>query len=288
MCAQSSLSVPSVEQTECKSGSCAPSTSDGQDSQNEPEDAANPPQLEDQDVTHQRTESPGEANDRPGKGGNRKDNDSPDRYRRNSDIRKETTEGSSDDSAEPRRRASPIPREFEPYTEFQKQVAESTGRQLPIYGQNLFRNVPTTFAPLDHIPVPPDYVVGPGDELLIRSWGQISLDARPVVDRSGQIFLPRVGTVDIAGVHYNQLESFLRKQVGHYFRNFDLSVSMGKLRSIQVQVVGMARRPGSYTIGSFSTLASALYAAGGPALYGSMRHIQLRRAREGCKRAGSL
>jgi polysaccharide export outer membrane protein len=275
--AQSSMTVPSVEPKDCETGRCAPSASDGQGPQNEAEDAANPLPPQDQDVTSKRKAYPGETNDHPGKEPGREDDDSPDRYRRSSEIRGETTDGSFGRSPEPRRRASPIPREFEPYTEFQKQVAESTGRQLPIYGQNLFRNVPTTFAPLDHIPVPPDYVVGPGDELLIRSWGQISLEARPVVDRSGQIFLPKIGTLDVAGVHYGQLESFLRGKVEHYFRNFDLSVSMGKLRSIQVQVVGMARRPGSYTIGSFSTLASALYAAGGPALYGSMRHIQLRR-----------
>ena len=197
-------------------------------------------------------------------------------YRQNSDGEKETTDRTSNRS-QSHSRTSPPQRDFEPYTEFQKQVFESTGRHLPIYGQNLFRNVPTTFAPLDHIPVPPDYVVGPGDELLIRSWGQISLDATLVVDRSGQIFLPKVGTVSVAGIHYDQLEAFLKKTVGHYFRNFDLSVSLGKLRSIQILIVGMARRPGSYTVGSFSTLANSLFAAGGPALNGSMRQIQLRR-----------
>ncbi|HEX4487327.1 MAG TPA: SLBB domain-containing protein [Terriglobales bacterium] len=276
MSAQSSLSVPSVDRAECEAGRCAQSASDRQGSQDQPDDPANQAQLRTQDVSNKRTEYPSETNDRQGKEIDGEETDSPDRYRRNSEVRKET-DGSSDRSAEPRSRTSPITREYEPYTEFQKQVAESTGRHLPIYGQNLFHNVPTTFAPLDQVPVPPDYVVGPGDELLIRSWGQISLEARPVVDRSGQIFLAKVGTVNIAGVHYDQLEYFLRKKVERYFRNFDLSVSMGKLRSIQVQVVGMARRPGSYTIGSFSTLASALYAAGGPALYGSMRHIQLRR-----------
>jgi hypothetical protein len=69
----------------------------------------------------------------------------------------------------------------EPDTEFQDFVASSLGRQLPIFGQNLFRNVPSTFAPLDRVPVTPDYLIGPGDELVVRSWGQIDINYRAMV-----------------------------------------------------------------------------------------------------------
>ncbi|MBV9436327.1 MAG: SLBB domain-containing protein, partial [Acidobacteria bacterium] len=162
-------------------------------------------------------------------------------------------------------------------TEFQKFVYSSTGQNLPVYGHNLFENVPSTFAPVDRVPVPADYVIGPGDELLIRAWGQIDLDARVVVDRNGQIYLPRVGSLTTAGLKYEQLNGFLRNAIGRVFKNFDLSVNLGQLRSIQIFVVGQAKHPGTYTVSSLSTLVNALFASGGPDIAGSMRHIQLKR-----------
>ncbi|HEX3968250.1 MAG TPA: SLBB domain-containing protein [Edaphobacter sp.] len=166
---------------------------------------------------------------------------------------------------------------LDPPTEFQQLIANSIGKMLPIYGVNLFLNPPSTFAPLNAIPVPPDYVVGPGDELLIQVWGQVSLNSRYVVDRSGSIYIPQVGSVHVAGVSFAQMHDFLKGQMGRVFRNFDLNVNMGQLRSIQVFVVGQARRPGSYTISSLSTLVNALFATGGPNPQGSLRHIQLKR-----------
>ena len=163
-------------------------------------------------------------------------------------------------------------------TEFQQMVANSIGKMLPIYGVNLFRNPPSTFAPLNAVPVTPEYVIGPGDELLIQVWGQVTLNSRYTVDRSGSIYIPQVGTVHVAGLSFAQMRDFLKAQMARVFRNFDLNVNMGQLRSIQVFVVGQARRPGSYTISSLSTLTNALFATGGPAPQGSLRHIQLKRA----------
>src|SRR5271156_546533 len=162
-------------------------------------------------------------------------------------------------------------------TEFQQLVANSIGKMLPIFGVNLFRNLPSTFAPLNMVPVTPDYVVGPGDELLIQMWGQVNLNGRFLVDRSGSIFVPQVGSIHVAGVKFEQIHDFLKSQVSRVFRNFDLNVNLGQLRSIQVFVVGQARRPGSYTISSLSTLVNALFATGGPTPQGSLRHIQLKR-----------
>jgi protein involved in polysaccharide export with SLBB domain len=163
-------------------------------------------------------------------------------------------------------------------TEFQQMIASSIGKQLPIYGVNLFRNPPSTFAPLNIVPITPDYVIGPGDELLIQVWGQVTLNSRYTVDRSGSIYIPQVGTVHVAGLSFAQMHDFLKAQMARVFRNFDLNVNMGQLRSIQVFVVGQARRPGSYTISSLSTLINALFATGGPTPQGSLRHIQLKRA----------
>jgi protein involved in polysaccharide export with SLBB domain len=170
----------------------------------------------------------------------------------------------------------PLP--LDPPTEFQLMVANSLGKSLPIYGAKLFRNLPSTFAPLNLVPVTPDYVIGPGDELLIQAWGQVTLNGRFTVDRSGGLYIPQVGTLHVAGLRFAQIQDYLKAQMGRVFRNFDLNVNMRQLRSIQVFVVGQARRPGSYTISSLSTLTNALFATGGPTPQGSMRHIQLKRS----------
>ena len=165
----------------------------------------------------------------------------------------------------------------EPLTEFQKFVASTTGQILPIFGANLFRRVPSTFAPVDMSPVPPDFVVGPGDELRIRVWGQLSFQANVRVDRSGDIYLPEVGPVHVASVPFSELDGHLRNAVGRVFHNFDLTVDLGQIRSIQIYLAGEARTPGVYTISSLSTLVDALFAGGGPNTQGSLRDIQLRR-----------
>ena len=167
----------------------------------------------------------------------------------------------------------------EPLTEFQKFTATTTGQVLPIFGANLFQNVPSTFAPLDLAPVPPDYILGPGDELRIRVWGQVNFQANVSVDRTGEIYIPvtQVGPVHVAGLAYSAVEARLRDAIGRVYRNFDLQVDMGQIRAIQVYVTGDARRPGVYTVSSLSSLIDALFASGGPSVQGSLRQIQLRR-----------
>ena len=138
--------------------------------------------------------------------------------------------------------------------------------------------MPSTFAPLDMVPVPPDYVIGPGDELRIRVWGQVNFSANVRVDRSGEIYLPQIGQVHVAGMPFSALDGHLRSAVSRVYRNFDLTVDVGQIRAIQVYLAGAARRPGVYTVSSLSTLVDALFASGGPSATGSFRHILLRRA----------
>lgn len=160
-------------------------------------------------------------------------------------------------------------------TEYQRFVLETTGRQLPLYGYNLFAG--RGFPSLQNVPVPADYVLGPGDEIDLKLWGAVDADFRVTVDRNGQISIPRIGTINIAGTRASQLESVLRGQIARVYNNFQISATLGQLRSIQVFVVGQARRPGAYTVSSLSTLISALFESGGPAPTGSMRKVQLRR-----------
>ena len=162
-------------------------------------------------------------------------------------------------------------------TDFQLLVRSSLGTLLPVYGDTLFRQVPSTFAPLREVNVTPDYVLGPGDQLVVRIWGQVNFNAQLTVDRAGSVYLPQVGEIHVAGLPFAQVRQHIHDALSRVYRSFDLDVEMGQLRSIQVFIVGQARRPGTYTLSSLSTLVTALFATGGPSVQGSLRDIQLRR-----------
>jgi protein involved in polysaccharide export with SLBB domain len=161
--------------------------------------------------------------------------------------------------------------------EFQRFLFTSMGQMLPLFGYDLFRQAPSTFAPVDALAPTADHRIGPGDDIVIRGWGSVDIDFRGTVDRIGNVNIPRVGSVAVAGIRYGQLQDYLKAQIGRYYKDFELAVSLARLRSIQVLVVGQARRPGTYTLSSLSTLVNALFASGGPTSRGSMRRIQLKR-----------
>lgn len=170
--------------------------------------------------------------------------------------------------------------------EFQKFLLTSTGRNLPLFGLEFFQNAQLAsasgnpFAPVQNSPVTADYPLGPGDEVLIRGWGSIEVDVRTVIDRNGLITIPRVGSVPLAGVRAAQAEGVIRAAIAKNFKDFELNVTLGQLRSITVYVVGQARRPGTYQLSSVSSLVSGLFASGGPNAEGSMRRVQLRRGNQ--------
>jgi polysaccharide biosynthesis/export protein len=163
-------------------------------------------------------------------------------------------------------------------TQFQQLVATSTERILPIFGSSLFGGVPNTFAPVNDVPVDATYVIGPGDTISIQTVGQVNLQYNLTVDRTGAINVPGLGPVHVTGIPFGELGAFLTKQFSRLYRGFTLTANLGALRSIQVFVVGQARRPGTYSISSLSTLLNAVFASGGPANDGSLRDIQVRRA----------
>lgn len=163
-------------------------------------------------------------------------------------------------------------------TEFQKFIFDSVGQELPIFGANFFANAPSTFAPILNSPVPSEYVLGPGDELLIRGWGTIDIDFRATIDRNGTITVPTIGSVVLAGVKAGDADDIIRSAVAKLYKGVTISVNFGQLRAITVYVVGQANRPGTYTVSSLSTLVTALFASGGPNANGSMRRVQVKRA----------
>ncbi len=162
-------------------------------------------------------------------------------------------------------------------TEFQKFILDSTGKLLPLFGEDFFKNAPSTFAPLGNTPVPNDYVLGPGDELMIRGWGSIDIDYRAKVDRNGRISIPSVGSVVLAGVPAGDAEALIRGAISRLYKGVTINVNFGQLRAITVYVVGQAKRPGTYTVSSLSTLVTAVFASGGPNGNGSMRRVQVKR-----------
>lgn len=167
--------------------------------------------------------------------------------------------------------ANPVKNSFATY------VNAVTGMPLELFGRELFSEVPTTFAPFDAAQVNGDYIIGTGDEIQIRGWGMVSVDITTTVDRSGAIYIPRVGSVKVAGVKYRDLQGHLKQAIGKNFTNFELTASISQTRALQIYVVGHAVRPGTYTLSSMSTLLNALFSSGGPDASGSMRNIQLKR-----------
>lgn len=161
-------------------------------------------------------------------------------------------------------------------SQFQRFVQEATGQLLPMYGSELFGNA-RAYATDTAQPAPADYVLGPGDEINLQVWGAVEFAGAFTINRNGQIALPKVGTITLSGVSVRNLEGVLQNQLGRVFTNFNLSANLGRLRSIQIYVVGQALRPGTLKVSSLSTLVNAVFASGGPSATGSMRNIQLKR-----------
>ncbi|STR45471.1 SLBB domain-containing protein [Iodobacter fluviatilis] len=165
-----------------------------------------------------------------------------------------------------------------PLNDFQKYLCSSANLPLPIFGQQMFQMQQAAYSPFEAAPVSADYLIGVGDNFSVRLWGQLDADLQLKVDRSGAVFIPRVGNVSVVGIPFGALKQHLSREVGKVYRNFDLAVTMGQLKSVQVFVVGFAQNPGSYSLGSLSTVVNALFAAGGPSANGSLRKIQVKRA----------
>ena len=152
------------------------------------------------------------------------------------------------------------------------------GTPLRQYGYAMFAANVSTFAPVDDIPVGPDYVMGPGDDLTINVWGAVDSTLIRTVDRNGRIVLPKVGDLRIWGLTFSQADRLIRDELARYFRGFQTSVTMGRLRTVSVNVVGEVCQPGVYTLSSLATVTNALYSAGGPTKLGSLREVRLLRS----------
>lgn len=158
-------------------------------------------------------------------------------------------------------------------TQFQTYVEGISGNEVTLFGYRLFGA--RQFGAADNLPAPGDYLIGPGDTIELRVWGAVDMAQNLTVDRNGEVSIPKVGAVVVAGTRVKDLESVLEKRIARVFKNFEVSATLGNLRAITVYVVGQARVPGAHKVAGFSTLISALFETGGPSALGSMRDVQL-------------
>ncbi len=146
-------------------------------------------------------------------------------------------------------------------------------KDLKPFGYDIFKRVSPSPPSL---PVPPDYIIGPGDEIQILLWGRINEQYNLKVSRDGTILVPQIGELVVAGMHYDEMKKFLLKQLKR-ITGTNAAVTLGKLHSIQVFVLGEVEKPGVYNLSPMSTILDALLAAGGPSEIGSLRSITLKR-----------
>ena len=153
----------------------------------------------------------------------------------------------------------------------------SISMDLKHFGHDLFLQGRAGFLTTNRLPVGPDYMLGPGDEVKVRVWGKVEGAWNLTIERDGTVRMPKVGVVALGGMTFEQAREVLQKEFSRYYSGFEMNVTLGALRTMSVYVVGSARQPGAYTVSSLASLVNVLIQAGGPTKSGSMRDIQIRR-----------
>lgn len=149
--------------------------------------------------------------------------------------------------------------------------------ELTRFGYELFEGEPTTFAPMTDVPVPSEYLVGPGDRIKVQLFGKENKEYDLVINREGSIQFPELGPISVAGLSFSELRESLNHRIQQQMIGIESNITMGELRSIRIFIAGDAYKPGSYTVSSLSTITQALFVAGGVNEIGSLRNIQLKR-----------
>lgn len=158
----------------------------------------------------------------------------------------------------------------------EKELAEK--KILKPYGYEMFAGEPSTFAPVSDIPIPTEYLMGPGDTVNIQVYGKEDKQYSLLVARNGNLQMPDMGPVSVIGLTFDQLKTELSNKIKDQYIGVKSSISLGELRSIRIIIAGESYKPGSYTVSSLSTIMQALFVSGGISDIGSLRNIQLKRA----------
>lgn len=167
--------------------------------------------------------------------------------------------------------------EMDSKSEVDSESGKKTRKTLRNFGYELFENNASAFQPNIDIPVPADYVVGPGDTFVIQLYGNRNASYNLEVSREGIVQFPEIGPISLAGLKFSEAQGVIERTVSEQMIGVKSAVTMGTLRTIRVFVLGDAVQPGSYIVGSLSTMTNALFASGGVNEIGSLRNIQLKR-----------
>lgn len=174
----------------------------------------------------------------------------------------------------------PTPYNLQALRDLYTQVPEQSAK-LKRFGSDMFldRGLATRQMSVD-IPIGPDYILGVGDGLVINLWGGVSESFSRTVDREGKVVLPEAGTIVVAGLSLDRAQALIQGMLAQQFRDAKVAVTIARLRTVRVYVVGDVQRPGAYDVSSLSTPLNALYAAGGPTSVGSLRVARHYRGKE--------
>lgn len=153
---------------------------------------------------------------------------------------------------------------------------------LKVFGRNIFNSKNLTFAPSQNIATPQNYKLGPGDEIIIDVWGDSQTTIRQTISPDGSINIQDLGPVYLNGMTIKEADNYLRRELSKIYSSIDndnsksdIKVSLGQIRTIQINIMGEVQVPGTYALSSLSTIFHALYRAGGVSDLGSLRNINL-------------
>lgn len=158
------------------------------------------------------------------------------------------------------------------------QVGGASLNSLKAFGYDLFAGEPASFEPDAHIPIPPNYTLGPGDSVRVLFYGKVNESYELKINRDGFIKFPQLGPVSLAGMTFSDAKQLLNRRIKEEIIGVEASITLGELRSIQVFMLGEVYKPGSYTISALSTITNALFLSGGVSDIASLRNIELKRS----------
>ena len=157
-------------------------------------------------------------------------------------------------------------------------LIQNSTSNLRTYGLDLFKDAPSTFAPIDLAPAPLEYILGPGDEIGVQLFGSVSINRLVPINREGNLILPEIGVVQVSGLSFKEAKDKILSTINANLIGVSAEISLAKIRSIQVFVLGNAFSPGAYTVSSLSNISNILFFSGGPSFNGSLRNISVKRS----------
>lgn len=156
-------------------------------------------------------------------------------------------------------------------------TTEELAQEDQVFGRNIFNTRNLTFEPNNNMATPPNYQLGPGDEVIIDIWGASQTSIRQTITPDGTINMQELGPIYLSGMTVEEANRFLKNKLGTVFSNENnqIRVTLGNTRTIQINIMGEVVQPGTYALSAFSTVFHALYRAGGVNDIGSLRNVQL-------------